>query len=572
MNLWTTLLISLSLSHVCYGSQGLKTSILGNAVKAAAAVNPQAVYGVDNREEIYSQSKDWQEISKSVLAVVPSQKLFQSQDSAYFDYTKETLVQSHKVCSDQKYANQFTLPKCSAFLIAPDLIVTAYHCVKTQQDCENLKFVTDFKLDNPSQSGPDRIYANQVYSCKQIVTQKFIQNEVDLTVIKIDRPICDRSSLNLNPSGEVSAGAPVKVIGFPSGVPMKLASGASIRSSDSISFKANLDTFGGNSGSPVINDFTKKVEGVLVRGETDYTLKNGCNVVTTFPDDGGRGETSIKSREILDILPFSLANYSANFCRNNEVEVTHFNSANYSRILAPGVLATVKGESIWEASAEAVVDCTLPLEQRSKSCRGRAAVTEVDGTYIKINGAQAEMFYLSQNQINYLVPNHIQPGKVSIELYRKDRLISTQKDVTIHLTSPGFFTLFSMGSDGYLLGASYQNSQRMDLVQKVSRQGMVATEPFAVAKSQPGNPTVLELYLTGMKNNLGPSNYQVLIGGENSRITYLGSHTSFVGLDQINLEIPMNLDFEGQTVKEFEVEIINENQVRTKAGSILVHQ
>ena len=35
-------------------------------------------------------------------------------------------------------------------------------------------------------------------------------------------------------------------------------------------FTANLDTYRGNSGSPVFNAITHKVEGVLVRGEQDF--------------------------------------------------------------------------------------------------------------------------------------------------------------------------------------------------------------------------------------------------------------------------------------------------------------
>lgn len=35
-------------------------------------------------------------------------------------------------------------------------------------------------------------------------------------------------------------------------------------------FKADLDTFGGNSGSGVYDQATKKLVGVLVKGDTDY--------------------------------------------------------------------------------------------------------------------------------------------------------------------------------------------------------------------------------------------------------------------------------------------------------------
>ena len=53
---------------------------------------------------------------------------------------------------------------------------------------------------------------------------------------------------------------------------------------------ANLDTYGGNSGSPVFNAQNNKVEGILVRGETDFVSNGQCNVSLVCPSTGCRGE------------------------------------------------------------------------------------------------------------------------------------------------------------------------------------------------------------------------------------------------------------------------------------------
>lgn len=57
-------------------------------------------------------------------------------------------------------------------------------------------------------------------------------------------------------------------------------------------FVANLDSFGGNSGSAVFNVTTEEVEGILVRGEADYKKKPGSSCGTPFKckDDACRGE------------------------------------------------------------------------------------------------------------------------------------------------------------------------------------------------------------------------------------------------------------------------------------------
>ena len=59
------------------------------------------------------------------------------------------------------------------------------------------------------------------------------------------------------------------VAGYPSGLPLKIDDGGRVRdprSGTTDFFIANLDTFGGNSGSGVYDAATKQLVGILVRG------------------------------------------------------------------------------------------------------------------------------------------------------------------------------------------------------------------------------------------------------------------------------------------------------------------
>jgi hypothetical protein len=90
------------------------------------------------------------------------------------------------------------------------------------------------------------------------------------------------------------------VVGHPSGLAVKIAAGATVRSNlESAYFVANLDTYGGNSGSAVFNEQTGLIEGILVRGETDFKYKNGCYVSNICDVDGCRGEDVTRVSEIL---------------------------------------------------------------------------------------------------------------------------------------------------------------------------------------------------------------------------------------------------------------------------------
>jgi hypothetical protein len=65
-------------------------------------------------------------------------------------------------------------------------------------------------------------------------------------------------------------------------------------------FVTNLDTFGSNSGSPVVNMDSYQVEGILVRGTTDYVLSEdgSCVQVNRCPEGGDTncaGENATKT-------------------------------------------------------------------------------------------------------------------------------------------------------------------------------------------------------------------------------------------------------------------------------------
>ncbi len=83
---------------------------------------------------------------------------------------------------------------------------------------------------------------------------------------------------------------------------MKIAGGAKIRSVRDQYFIANLDTYGGNSGSAVFNSSTGEVEGILVRGEVDYIFDNGCRRSKKCTNDGCRGEDVTRIKQTFSYL------------------------------------------------------------------------------------------------------------------------------------------------------------------------------------------------------------------------------------------------------------------------------
>lgn len=81
------------------------------------------------------------------------------------------------------------------------------------------------------------------------------------------------------------------MIGYPRGLAEKFSLDRRIsNNADPSYFSADLDCFHGNSGSPVFNSSTLKVEGIFVRGEGDFPGSNDSNpqMIGDFVHDGSQ--------------------------------------------------------------------------------------------------------------------------------------------------------------------------------------------------------------------------------------------------------------------------------------------
>lgn len=250
------------------------------------------IYGQDNRKDVFeTRNSAFVELSRSTAAMISFQNLRKLAPGPGDVLISGQTLKDRGVCSKERFSTQVTAADCSGFLINEDILVTAGHCIKTEADCRAYKWVFDYKVDS-SQQKFIRVPESSIYSCKKIISRVLDQTSMDdYAVIQLDRKT-DRRPLVVRTRGKVAPGTPVAVIGHPSGLPTKIADGANVRSLNAKYFVANLDTFGGNSGSAVFNVRTGEVEGILVRGENDYVMdpKSGCQVSNRCQDNACRGE------------------------------------------------------------------------------------------------------------------------------------------------------------------------------------------------------------------------------------------------------------------------------------------
>jgi hypothetical protein len=274
------------------------------AVPAFAQVDGQVIYGSDDRIDVYqTENSKLRSLADSTVALMQASSV--RTEGAVAKLETEPYGTGNGLCKEEPFYDQVTAAFCSGSLVAPDIIMTAEHCVTSQENCAGIKFVFGFAVKEKDKM-PDSVPSKDVYGCKQLLGREQINDGQDWALVKLDRPVTGHAVLKLNKTGVIANKTPIVVIGHPAGLPTKIAGGAEVRdASKNGYFVANLDTYGGNSGSAVFNAKTGLVEGILVRGENDYVYKGSCRVSNVCPADGCRGEDVTKISAVSDKIPAS---------------------------------------------------------------------------------------------------------------------------------------------------------------------------------------------------------------------------------------------------------------------------
>ena len=234
-----------------------------------------AIFGNDDRS-VLKPSSPFQPWARATAIAVLSTNVSINQ-SGTIDLDTDVLDQ---MCKSEPLVSGPSLSySCTGFLIAPDLLVTAGHCVyavnnttqtmenETGKACEAFSWLFDFQEDAAGKLKTKGIHPDQMYKCKRIIYAANREGKPfdDYALIQLARPVKGRAPYQIN-AGALNP-KELRMIGFPFGTSMKLTRGGSVLLNNPArqSFITNLDAFEGNSGSPVFNE-KNQVVGILVGG------------------------------------------------------------------------------------------------------------------------------------------------------------------------------------------------------------------------------------------------------------------------------------------------------------------
>lgn len=268
---------------------------------------PMAIYGNDSLKDLYQITDPRiRTLADGAVALFVKQ-IIQASDHDTYRLKSSPLSQLKNICPSEHFSDQPSSVSCSGAWIGKDLVLTAGHCVNSQDDCNSMFVAFGYEVSSPEKYVTE-LPSRNVYACRTLLHREHNPLGADFSIIQLDREVVGHIPLKIaRHTQAIPNGTALMLAGFPMGLPLKLDLEGKVRNnSPSAYFVGAFDSFQGNSGSAIINLRSGELEGIFVRGEKDFEMKNGCFVYRHCAMNGCRGEDSTKISVILPYLPNSL--------------------------------------------------------------------------------------------------------------------------------------------------------------------------------------------------------------------------------------------------------------------------
>jgi uncharacterized protein (TIGR03437 family) len=202
--------------------------------------------------------------------------------------------------------------------------------------------------------------------------------------------------------------------------------------------------------------------------------------------------------------------------------------------LAPDAIASIFGVGLAGTTDSA------PTQPPPESLGGVNITVKDSAAVSRLAG----IYYVSPNQLNFVVPEETAPGIASFTVHGQgttDAVLSAE----VVTAAPSLFTADSSGS-----GVAAATAIRLIAGQQFPAPvfdcagGACSAIPILLGVD---TPVYLSLYGTGIRNRSSLANVTCTIGGMAVPVEYAGPQPQYAGLDQVNVLLTLGLRGAGET-------------------------
>ena len=203
---------------------------------------------------------------------------------------------------------------------------------------------------------------------------------------------------------------------------------------------------------------------------------------------------------------------------------------NANTTVAPDGLVSAFGADLATTTA---VSTTFPTSL------GGTSVTLLDSTNVPYT---VQIYSVSPQQVNYLVPSKASTGRATVTVTSGDG-VQTTGIVLIQEVAPGLYTA---NADGEGVAAAIAITTHADGSQTTadiftcgSTAGSCVPSPISLGAAT--DTVDIELFGTGIRHLSSAAALSATINNQPLTVTYSGAQPTMMGLDQINVQIPQSL-------------------------------
>jgi uncharacterized protein (TIGR03437 family) len=233
---------------------------------------------------------------------------------------------------------------------------------------------------------------------------------------------------------------------------------------------------------------------------------------------------------------------------------------------SPGLLTSVNAASFADkvASDSIVAGFGANLATMTQSAQSNPLPTTLANRMVRVRDSAgiarfATLFFVSPNQINYLMPVGTANGLATVEVIPQGGgSVIASGGAQVTSVAPGIFTVSGTGSPPTAVGQwlRYSGGVLVD-------SGSLETP---IAFGDPGDKVYLVLYGADIRGRSSLSAVSANVGGSSAVVEYAGPQGEFEGLDQLNVLLAPGFVGLEQLIVVVTVDGVAANTVKVTAG------